>query len=285
MMFPCMECGRLYAQITGKHVKKHGYSTVAEYLEKYPGAQTVEARKDSPETIAKKRIARTGKKHSEEAKAKIGAGNRGKKMSGEAIDKWRVSYRKYLDEHGSPMLGKDRGDAFRKKMSEIAKARPKEMVDAKVAMMLEARRGSKATLEQRERYSAGRIKYMLENPDKLPRKLFDTVPELEFEAELTNRNINFERSVHLGNRVYDFKIGSNVLVEIDGPYHHRLGMYIRTDASDEDKVEKLMNTIQRDRGKDKKARDLGYFIYRIPVGQHLPKDWYDILLEQGFTEF
>ena len=145
--------------------------------------------------------------------------------------------------------------------------------------------GSKATPEQRERYSAARIKYMLENPDKLPRKLFNTVPELEFEAELSKKGIIFERSVHIGNRVFDFKIGSNVLIEIDGPYHRRIGMYIRMDASDDEKVEKLMHTIERDRGKDAMARKIGYLVYRIPVGQHLPTNWYEILLEQGFVEF
>lgn len=150
MKFTCMECGREFGQITGKHVRTHGFNTVAEYLGKHPGAQTVRERKDSEETIERKRLARAGKKHSEEAKARIGAGNRGKKMSAEAIDKWRESYAKYIKENGSPMLGKDRGEAFRRKMSDIAKARPKEMIDAKVEMMLAVRRGSKATPKQRE---------------------------------------------------------------------------------------------------------------------------------------
>ena len=34
MLFKCMECGQEFGQITGKHVKRHGYATVKEYLEK-----------------------------------------------------------------------------------------------------------------------------------------------------------------------------------------------------------------------------------------------------------
>ena len=285
MKFKCIDCGKEFSQITGKHLKTHGYNTVKEYTEKYPNAQTVRARTDSPETIEKKRQARLGYKHSEATKAKIGAGNFGKKMSNEAIDKWRSSYRKYLDENGSPMLGKDRGEAFKKKMSEIAKNRPKELVDAKVQMMLAARRGSKATEEQRKRYSEARLKYMIENPDKLPKQMFNTVPEQEFEIILKEKHLNYERSFHLTNRVFDFKINNNILVEIDGPYHRTIGFYISPLANDEEKIEKLRLIIQRDRDKDRLALEHGYFVYRIPVTQHLPDNWYEILKEQGFNEF
>jgi vacuolar-type H+-ATPase subunit E/Vma4 len=285
MKFICRECGREFSQITGKHLKTHGINTVAEYLAKYPGAETVRARQDSPETLERKRIARTGKKHSDEAKAKIGAKHKGKKRTEQEIDKWRASYKEYLDEHGSPMLGKDRGAAFKAKMSAIAKARPKEMVDAKVAQMLAARRGSKATPEQRERYSAARIKYMIENPDKLGQVMFNTVPEVEFQSILTALGISYTTSFHLKNRVFDFKIGKNILIELDGPYHRKLGMYISPIASDEEKVEKLRRYVERDRDKDKLARNSGFLLYRIAVVQHLPKNWHDILIDQGFVEF
>lgn len=285
MKFQCKECGKFFGQITGKHVKTHGFDTVSQYLEKYPGTATVRARKDSLATLERKRLARTGKTHTAEAKAKIGLKHRGKTRTPEEIAKWRESYRQYLNQYGSPMLGKDRGAAFKKKMSEIAKARPKELVDAKVKMMLEARRGSKASAEQRDRYSAARLKYMAENPDKLPRQMFNTVPELEFEAELAQRGILFERSVHIRNRVFDFKILPNILIEIDGPYHRRLGMYISMHATDDEKIEKLMNIIERDKRKDMMARELGYLVYRIPVGQHIPNNWYEILKNQGFVEF
>ena len=54
MLFKCMECGQEFGQITGKHVKRHGYATVKEYLEKYPSGyfnQLAEARLD--ELLAK----------------------------------------------------------------------------------------------------------------------------------------------------------------------------------------------------------------------------------------
>jgi very-short-patch-repair endonuclease len=286
MKFTCMECGREFGQITGKHVRTHGIETVAEYLEKHPGAATVRERKDSAETIERKRLARTGKKHSEEAKARIGAGNRGKKMSAEAIDKWRKSYAKYIEENGSPLVGRDRGEDFRRKMSEIAKNRPREMVDAKVVLMLEARRGSKATPEQRERYSAARIKYMLENPDKLgPKKLFNTRPELEFEKELQQRSVPYRKNVPIGGYLYDFLINDDLIVEIDGPYHYDMNLYGSKSDPESLKLEGLAKTQAKDLKKDIKAKDLGYNLYRIKVGGKLPDDWYQQLLDQKWFYF
>jgi hypothetical protein len=62
-------------------------------------------------------------------------------------------------------------------------------------------------------------------------------------------------------------------------------MYIHASASDEEKIEKLRLYIARDRDKDQRARKTGYFIYRIPVGQHIPVDWYEQLKSLGFDEF
>jgi hypothetical protein len=280
-----MECGREFDQITGKHVKTHGFNTVAEYLEKHPGAQTVQERKDSKETIERKRIARLGKKHSDEAKARIGAGNKGKKMSAEAIDKWRESYREYLDEHGSPMLGKDRGEAFKAKMSAIAKARPKELVDAKVAQMLAARRGSKATPEQRERYSEARLKFIAENPDKMLPRLFNTKPEREFKTVLDEMNISYKHNVRVGNRLYDFQIGTNVLIELDGPFHYNYKMYGDKSMPDEDRMALFLEAKKKDEYKTELAKSNGYVLYRIIVGGNLPDDWKAQLENQGCTLF
>ena len=115
--------------------------------------------------------------------------------------------------------------------------------------------------------------------------MFNTVPEQEFEKVLQDRNITYSKSFHLTNRVFDFKIGDNILIEIDGPYHRTLGFYISQSATDEEKVEKLRQYRDRDLKKDQLARDHGYFIYRIPVGQHLPENWHQIMVEQGFVEF
>lgn len=285
MGFICMECGREFGQITGKHVKTHGFNTVAEYLEKHPGAQTVRERRDSAETIERKRAARTGKRHSEEAKARIGAKHKSKKRSEEDIAKWRVSYREYLDEHGSPLVGRNRGEAFRRKMSEIAKNRPKELVNAKVAQMLAARRGSKATIEQRDRYSAARLKYMAENPEKLGMKLFNTKPELQFEKELQDRNIMYRKHVRIGSFLYDFVVNDDLIVEIDGPYHYDFNLYGKKTDPESLKLEGLAKTQARDERKDRKAKELGYKIYRIKVPGSLASDWYDQLKSQGWAVF
>lgn len=285
MRFTCRECGREFGQITGKHVRTHGFNTVAEYLEKHTGAQTVRERTDSAETIERKRLARLGKKHTEETKVKIGTGNRGKKMSAEAIDKWRESYARYLDEHGSPLAGRERPEEFRKKMSEIAKNRPKELVDAKVEMMLAARRGSKATPEQRERYKQARLKYMAENPDKLPSKLFDTTPEREFKAELDTRRISYSRNKQIQGKLFDFCLNDKILVEIDGPYHWNFKMYGNQSMPDEERIALFEEAKKNDILKNEIAVNNGYQIYRIQVGGNLPEDWYEQLTNQGFDLF
>lgn len=296
-MFTCMICGRQFRQITGKHLKTHGLNTVIEYKTMYPEAETVTKRTDSQETLEKKRIARTGKTHTQEAKDKIGAKHKGKKRSPEEIDKWRASYAQYLEENGSPMLGKDRGDAFKKKMSEIAKNRSPDLIRLKVEQMWAARRGSKATDEQRTRYSQARLKYMRENPEKLSPKMFNTRPEREFAAELEKRgfiyrestqilNANeYTRSFHLTNRVYDFKISENVLIEIDGPYHRDARFHGGNGATDEQRQIILDRIMSRDQGKNKLAIDHGYQIYRIAVTNRLVPDWYDQLKAQGFRLF
>jgi hypothetical protein len=285
-MFICKICNKEFGQITGKHLFKHGIKTVSEYKEMFPDSITVRSRKDTPETIEKKRNGRIGKKHTKETKEKIGAKHRGKKMSAEATDKWRKSYARYIEEHGSPMLGRDRDEAFKKKMSAIAKARPKELVDAKVSQMLAARRGSKATPEQRETYQNARLKYIAENPNKIPSRMFNTQPEQAFAKLLDEQNIPYVRNFRLENRLYDFKVLDDTLIEIDGPYHRTLGFYIRPDASDDAKVEKLRKYIERDRIKDQIAYKNGYFIYRIPVNNKLyPEIWIEYLEEYGCDIF
>jgi very-short-patch-repair endonuclease len=281
-MFICMICHKQFGQITGKHLKSHGIATVAEYKTLYPNAETVRKRTDSEETLEKKRIARTGKTHTQEAKDKIGAKHRGKTRTAEEIDKWRTSYAEYLEENGSPMTGKDRGEAFKKRMSEVAKARPPELVQQKLEQMWAARRGSNATDEQRERYSQARLKYMEENPDKLPSKLFNTKPEIEFAKALDELEIQYERNVHIVNRVFDFRLRDMVLIEIDGPYHWNYKMYGNKNMSDSERINLFNEAKKRDMYKNSLASEKGYTVYRIKVESNLPKNWKDQLIEQGF---
>ena len=283
-MIECQICKRQLGALSGKHLVAHGI-TAAEYREQFPGHHTREQKPVSEETRAKMRASRTGYTHSDETKAKIGAKHRGKKRSPEEIDKWRDSYAHYLEENGSPMLGMDRGDAFKKRMSEVAKARSPEQVREKVEQMWAARRGSKATDEQRERYSQARLKYMEENPDKLPNKMFNTKPEQEFASILDNLAITYRRNVRIGNRLYDFELDNNILIEIDGPYHWNYMMYGNRHMSDGERMSLFEESKKRDAYKDQLARDNNYKLYRIKVGGSIPEDWKTQLQEQDCTLF
>jgi very-short-patch-repair endonuclease len=280
-MIECQICKRQLGALSGKHLVAHGI-TAAEYREQFPGHHTREQKPVSEETRAKMRASRTGYTHSDETKAKIGSKHQGKTRTPEEIDKWRASYAEYIAENGSPMTGKDRGDAFKKKMSDIAKARPPEMVQAKVEQMWAARRGSIVTDEQRERYSQARLKFMQENPDKLVPKLFNTKPEREFTAELEKRSIAHERNVQVGGRVYDFRLEDMVLIEIDGPYHWNYKMYGNKDMPDEDRMALFQEAKKKDVYKNGLAVKHGYTLYRIKVEGSLPIDWIAQLNNQGF---
>lgn len=279
-MIECQICKRVLGRLNGKHLKSHGLSA-AEYRERFPGHLTCDPPPVSEETRAKMSASRTGAKHSEEAKAKIGAKHRSKTRTPEEIDKWRVSYAEYIKEHGSPMLGKDRGEAFRKHMSEIARNRDPELVQKKVEQMWAARRGSKATPEQRERYTAARLKYIEDNPDKLPSKMFNTKPEREFAAELELLNIQYVRNKNIKGRLYDFVINDSVIVEIDGPYHWNYKMYGNKDMPDEDRLALFEEAKKNDIYKNELAIQNGYKIYRIKVEGCLPTDWKNQLSNQG----
>jgi very-short-patch-repair endonuclease len=228
------------------------------------------------------RASRAGYKHTQETKNKIGSKHRGKTRTPEEIDKWRASYAEYIAENGSPMTGKPRSDEFKKKMSDIAKARTPEMVQAKVEQMWAARRGSIATDEQRERYSQARLKFMRENPEKLVTKLFNTRPEREFAVELDNRGLTYERNVQVGGRVYDFRLEDMVLIEIDGPYHWNYKMYGNKEMPDAKRMALFEEAKKKDVYKNELAVKHGYTLYRIKVEGGLPIDWIAQLNNQGF---
>lgn len=280
-MIECQICKRQLGALSGKHLASHNI-TAAEYRARFPGHDTRTQKPVTEETRAKMRASRAGYTHSEETKAKIGAKHRGKKRTPEEIDKWRASYAEFLKENGSPMLGKDRGDAFRKRMSEVARARDPELIRTKVEQMWAARRGQKLTDEQRERYSEARLKYMQENPDKLVTKLFDTKPEREFSAELEKRGIVHERNVQVGGRVYDFRLEGMILIEIDGPYHWNYKMYGNKDMPDEERMALFEEAKKRDLYKNELAVKHNYRLYRIKVEGGLPSDWQVQLKTQGF---
>lgn len=284
-MIECQICKRQLGTLVGKHLKSHGLSS-QDYQEKFPGCPVIVPRTRSDESRKKQAAKLRGRKHSEETKAKIGAKHKGKKRSAQEIEKWQVSYQQFLEKNGgSPQKGYKRSEEFKQRMKEVAENRSPDLVQQKVEQMWAARHGSKATDQQRENYRNGRLKWMKENPDKLPDIMFNTKPEREFEKILQDNSVYYQKSVHVGRWLFDFQIGRNCLIELDGPYHRKLGLYCNINDTNDHIVSKLMNFKNRDRDKDWFARNNGYFVYRIPVGNHLPDDWLEILHHQGFVEF
>lgn len=319
-MITCKICGKEVKQITSSHLKSH-QMTISLYKEQFPGspiidpetsaiisskasgrertqehkdalratisAQYANGRKanrgklgksDSEETLEKKRLARTGKTHTQQTKDKIGLAHRGKTVSRESVEKCRETKKARIEEFGpyTPgVMSPEVMEARNAKLSEIARKRTPDQVAEKVRLMNEARRGQKLTPEARLRYSEARLKFMKEHPEKLGRKMFDTVPELEFERELQNLCIEYQKQFHTSKPhfVYDFKILENILIEIDGPYHRRSDLF--------DSIDEFNYRVERDKIKRISARAHGYHLFNIPVEQHLPEDWKEVLLEQG----
>jgi hypothetical protein len=53
----------------------------------------------------------------------------------------------------------------------------------------------------------------------------------------------------------------------------------------EERYSLLKRTQENDEIKTQLAKDQGYQVFRIQVGSNLPKDWYQILINQGFNLF
>lgn len=232
----------------------------------------------SQETRDKMRASALGRKHSQATKDKIGAKHKGKVISQEAIDRQKTTMKATILANGGGFAVGPRSKEFGEAISKRQKTRPQELVDASVQAMNLARRGSKATDDQRERYRVARLKYMAENPEKIGLKgWFDTVPEREFAAELGKMGISYEKQHHTRNPhyLYDFLVQGRYLIEIDGPYHYDPAFY-KTQ-------EEFQQAVDRDAAKNMAAGKNGFSIYRIKVGQHLPDNWKEILAEQGLV--
>jgi hypothetical protein len=285
----CQVCSKSFKIITSSHLKSHGH-TFETYRALFPNAALVDeshkerlrtrntARKGtkaSQETKDKMAASHTGKTLSEATKDAIGAKHKGKTRSEAEIDKWRITYYASIEENGGKGFAVGpRSQEFKDKMSAIASARPESSFKKKLEAMWKARRGSKATPEQRENYRKARLKVMQEQPETVGFIWRDTKPELEFEAELKKRNIPYRKQFHTAqpHYLYDFKVG-NMLFEIDGPFHYTQVVHRLPDG--------LQRQQERDLAKNIAASQLGYTLYRIPVTNRLPVDWIDILRKQG----
>lgn len=283
-MIECQICKRMLGNLTGKHLTSHNMSA-AEYKLQYPGHPVTLPRVQSQDTKEKRAAKLRGRTHSEETKAKIGEGNRGKVMPLEAVERQKASYRQFLENNGgSPQKGRKRSAEFKARMSEIALNRDSALVKQKTEQMWAARRGQKMTDEQKVNYSEARLKFIEENPDKVIPKLFNTKPEQEFEQELINRGITYKKNARIGNRLFDF-IVDKCVVELDGPYHRNALMHGHK-GMDIDERQAILQTMQdRDALKTKLALGAGYRVFRVDVTTTLPQDWYVILKNQGWDIF
>jgi len=283
-MIECQICKRQLGTLVGKHLKSHGLSS-QEYQEQFPGHPVSAMKPWTEELRARHKQLRTGRKHSEETKQKIGAKHKGKKRGEEEIAKWRDSYQQFLQENGgSPQRGMKRSAEFRARMKEVAGNRSPELVQQKVEQMLNARRGQKMTDAQKAKYSEARLDFIEKNPDKIIPKLFNTKPEQEFEQQLKDRNLSYKKNFRIGNRLFDFAVGDCV-VEIDGPYHWNFMMHGNKNMSIEERKELYYQAQQKDAMKTQLAIDNGYKVFRIKVVGSLPPDWLEILKSQGWDLF
>lgn len=283
-MIECQICKRQLGTLVGKHLKSHGLSS-QDYQEKFPGCPVIMPRTRSEESRKKQAAKLRGRKHTEQTKAKIGAKHKGKKRSAQEIEKWQASYQQFLEKNGgSPQKGYKRSEEFKQRMKEVAENRSPDLVQQKVEQMWAARRGQKMTEEQKIVYSEARLKFIEENPDKIIPKLFNTKPEQEFEQILIDRNIEYSKNKRIGNRLFDFVI-KNCVVELDGPYHRDVLMHGNKNMSYSEREELLRAMQDRDLKKTQIAKDNDYQVFRIDVTNHLPSDWYDILVKQGWDIF
>jgi very-short-patch-repair endonuclease len=237
--------------------------------------------KNSAETKAKKRAIHLGAKRSQATKDRMSVANAGRQRSPEAIDKWRLSNALAIEKNGGVGFNKGfkHSQATKDALSAIASARTVADYGPKLTAMWAARKVWVPTDVQRENYRQARLTLMRDHPELVGFKWRDTKPELEFEEELVKHRMTYTKQYHSSkpHYLYDFKIGDDVLVEIDGPYHHNPKMH-KT-------VEDYERQVARDKAKNVAALENGFTLYRIPVGQHLPQDWYDILKQQGWDLF
>lgn len=276
-MITCLICNKQFSQIGASHLKKHGLTTQT-YRQQFTNAPLVKPVEWTDERREAARQRRLGWKHPQEVKDKIGNAHKGKIIQPESIARQRELLLTTIEANGGGFnKGKKMSDEFRTQCSETARARTPEQIQAKVELMWAARRGQKESDEVRKRRSESRIEFMAKNPDKINKKFFNTVPELQFAEILTRENIVFSRQYHTSKPhfLYDFKIGDDILIEIDGPYHYERRLHPTDEAFEKRK--------KIDQDKSLAAKNLGMKLGRIKVIYSIPENWREILAEQGIV--
>ena len=125
------------------------------------------------------------------------------------------------------MIGKKGTNEFgkAKRLGLPKPSRPKE-VFAKIVQSRKSNGKLFHSLETRKKISESRIKYLLENPDKIPYKLNHyskgpSYPEIYWKQILDNNNIKYEEQFQVGTYTLDFAFLDLMIdLEIDGDQHY-----------------------------------------------------------------
>lgn len=105
--------------------------------------------------------------------------------------------------------------------------------------------------ETREKISRARIRFLKDNPDKVPYLLNhytkgESFPEVYWRNVLENNGINFQQELRIGRFRLDFAVGGILDIEIDGEQHYL--------------DPKIFRSNQR---RDQELRDAGWRVLRI----------------------
>lgn len=224
-------------------------------------------RKASEETKRKMREARARSTyvHSEETLKKISNGNKKPKpLTPEGRIKRKESYEKRMNTFYGPYPKFTHSKDTKRKLSDIAKNRDPKLVEEKVRLMNEARKGQIISEEERENHRKARLKYMSEND--VP-NFTNTLGEKQIAVWLYENNIEFIQQYLIedgGWHLYDFYIPKyNLLIEFDGRHHWDKIWFGISGKTQEEKDELLEKQKQKDIEQTNFAIRRGFKIIRL----------------------
>lgn len=247
--------------------------------------------KPSAETLRKKSIAATGRRHTEETKRKIGGSQRGKIVPTDAIERSRLGLLRHYLLNGSVLKG-------RKQKAEFAAARRETAFKREAAYTPEQRAeknrkigvgvtGKVRTAEQRDRYSEARSKWMSDNP----LRMCDTKGERTISSRLQGAGISYVRQFRVidGRHPYDFYLPDyDLIIEFDGS-HHWKGVWFGIKGKTVLEIEaKLEAQRAKDARENMQAGQAGHWIVRLyGTGDVGCEEWGSLeeqLARQGYPD-
>lgn len=216
-------------------------------------------------------LAQRGRKHTVETKAKIGKGNRGKKMPPDFVAR-HAELMRHAYASGrlvAPFKGKSLAAETRAKIADGQRAHWASLSAEDRTAMVERRaatqRGIKRTPEQKERYKAATLKRMKERPETF--QIFkDTSLEKDFGNWCEEKGVIYRKQCFITydgeQHPFDFYLPEwNMLVECDGP-HHWAGPYF-TSNKGLSREEEFDEQKRKDDFWTNAATQLGYTIVRL----------------------